>query len=105
MTLTPTGKREDVRFVGFGDTVLFRQAAGSPVDVDLPLTGAPRTVTMQVVPARCDPHALAEDKVGRLFPVKIEADDLPADAAYFLPLDKGQKTAFFDFFRSHCAIS
>lgn len=105
VTMTPTGKRTDVRFAGFGDTVLFRQAPASPAKADIALTGPPQHLRMQVVPARCDPHALAEDKVGRLFPVKVAADDVPTDATYFLPLTKAQRIAFFDFFRSHCGIS
>lgn len=104
VTMTPTDKRTDVRFAGFGDTVLFRQTPASPADVDIALTGPAQHLKMQVVPARCDPHALAEDKVGRLFAVKVVADDVPADASYFLPLTKAQRIAFFDFFRSHCGI-
>lgn len=104
VTMTPTGRRTDVRFAGFGDTVLFRQTPASPADVDIAMTGSPQQLRMQVVPARCDPHALAEDKVGRLFPVKVIADDVPAEGSYFLPLTKAQRIAFFDFFRSHCGI-
>jgi hypothetical protein len=104
VTLTPTGRRDDVRFAGFGSTVLFRQAPGSPTDVDVPLDGAATTLDMRVVPARCDSHALAEDKVGRLFPVKVRADDVAEGASFFLPLTKEQKVAFFDFFRSSCGL-
>jgi hypothetical protein len=32
------------------------------------------TVTLRAVPARCDPHAVAEDKVGTLFPVTVTLD-------------------------------
>ncbi|MET0953202.1 MAG: hypothetical protein ABWX57_07930 [Aeromicrobium sp.] len=107
VTMTPTGEREDVRFAGFGSTVLFRQAPGSPTDVDVPLGPGepPAELDMQVVPARCDPHALAEDKVGRLFPVKVVADDVSDNASYFLPLTKGQRLAFFDYFRRTCGLA
>lgn len=106
VTMTPTGDRSDVRFGGFGSTVLFRQTADSPADVDVPLGPGdpPARLDMQVVPARCDPHALAEDKVGRLFPVTVLADDVGTDASYFLPLTRDQKLAFFDFFRSSCGL-
>lgn len=106
VTLTPTGRTADVRFGGFGSTVLFRQAAGSPTEVDVPLAaGAPTTEqVMAVVPARCDPHALAEDKVGTLFPVTVTSPDLPPNASFFLPLSKEQRAAFFAFFRTHCGL-
>ncbi|MCW2769134.1 MAG: hypothetical protein JWR27_567 [Aeromicrobium sp.] len=106
VTMTPTGERDDVRFAGFGSTVLFRQAPGSPADVDVPLgpQDPPAKLDMQVVPARCDAHALAEDKVGRLFPVKVVADDVSENASYFLPLTKTQRLAFFDYFRSTCGL-
>ncbi len=104
VTLTPTGKRRDVRFDGFGSTVLFNQAAGSPVDVDLPLVGPPVQVTMKVMPARCDAHALADDKVGRLFDVRVLGDGVADGATFYLPLTSAQKVALFDFYRSHCGL-
>lgn len=106
VTLTPTGKREGVRFGGFESTVLFRQAPSSASDVDIPL-GAddpPARVVMAVVPSRCDPHALAEDKVGRLFGMKVLADGLSEGASFYLPLKASQRVALFDFFRSHCGL-
>ena len=105
VTLTPTGRTDDVSFGGFGSTVLFQQAAGSPTDVDVPLRGgAPIELVMSVVPARCDTHALAEDKVGTLFDVLVEAPGLDENASFYLPLDKSRRTAFFDFFRSSCGL-
>ncbi|AXT84977.1 hypothetical protein C6I20_07110 [Aeromicrobium sp. A1-2] len=100
------GRRDDVRFTGFGSTVLFRQAPGSAADVDVRLGPGdpPAGLVMTVVPARCDPHALAEDKVGRLFPVTVKADDVGAGASFFLPLNRSQQTAFFDYFRSRCGL-
>jgi hypothetical protein len=104
VTMTPTGKRDDVRFGGFGSTVLFNQAEGSPADVDVPLTGKPVRVEMLVTPARCDGHALADDKVGRLFDVKVLGDDVGDNATFYLPLTTPQRVRFFDFYRSHCGL-
>lgn len=106
VSLTPTGRSSGVRFGGFGSTVLFRQGVDSPTEVDVPLdAGDPATQqVMTVVPARCDPHALAEDKVGTLFPVIVNAPDLDDGASFFLPLTKQQCGSFFDFFRSHCGL-
>lgn len=104
VTFTPTGKRDDVRFGGFGSTVLFNQAEGSPADVDVPLKGDPIELVMKVTPARCDGHALADDKVGRLFDVKVLGDGVGKNASFYLPLTTSQRVRFFDFYRSHCGL-
>jgi hypothetical protein len=103
--LTPTGKRDDVRFGGFESTPLFRQADDSPVGVDEPISSKqPTRIVMSVVPARCDPHALAEDKVGRLFGMRVMAPGLPADSWFYLPLDHDQREAFYAYFRARCGV-
>lgn len=104
VTMTPTGKRADVRFGGFGSTILFNQAEGSPADVDIPIANDPVNLVMRVTPARCDGHALADDKVGRLFDVKVIGDDVGEDASFYLPLTSRQRVTFFDFYRSHCGL-
>lgn len=105
---SPTGSSmvADVRFAGFVSTVLFRQTADSPTEVDVPLIAGdpPTTQVMAVVPARCDPHALAEDKVGTLFGVRVRAPGLDDEAQFYLPLTDGQRSAFFDFFRALCGL-
>lgn len=106
VTLTPTAKAEEVSFAGFGSTVLFRQTADSPTEVDVPLRAGdpPTELTMSVAPARCDSHALAEDKVGTLFSVEVRAPGLDDKASFFLPLTKSQRSAFFTFFRTSCGL-
>lgn len=105
ITLTPTGKRDDVRFGGFESTPLFRQAEDSPAGVDEPISSTqPSHIVMSVVPARCDAHALADDKVGRLFGMRVLAPGLPDNATFYLPLDHDQRVAFFDYFHARCGI-
>jgi hypothetical protein len=45
--------------------------AGWPVDRVVTAGDAPSTIRLDVVPARCDAHAVAEDKVGTVMPVRI----------------------------------
>lgn len=106
VTLTPTGKRDDVSFGGFGSTILFNQTDESPIDVDVPLgkDDPPAELHMLVRPARCDGHALADDKVGRLFDVSVRGDDVGEGASFYLPLTNAQRVAFFDFYRSNCGL-
>jgi hypothetical protein len=112
VTMTPTGRSSGVRFAGFESTVLFRQTADSPdadspAGVSVPLDrGSPSTTqVLSVVPSRCDPHALAEDKVGTLFGVRVRAAGLGEDADYYLPLAREQRSAFLAFFGTHCGLS
>jgi hypothetical protein len=37
------------------------------------IDGAGRTITLTLVPTRCDPHAVAEDKQGTILPFTVEA--------------------------------
>jgi hypothetical protein len=107
VTLTPTGAQEDVGFAGFDDTVLFRQVSGSAhVDegVTYPLGPGdpPVEVVLRLVPGRCDPHALAEDKVGTLVPVHVTGPDLPSAAAFYLPIGDERRAALRGFVPTYC---
>ncbi|MFE6648624.1 hypothetical protein ACFVJS_18790, partial [Nocardioides sp. NPDC057772] len=105
VTFAPTEKAPDVTFDGWEGTVLFQLADETPTwprSAPHPMTGEPITLELRVLPARCDPHALADDKVGSLFRVHVGGPGLPEEAAYFLPLDKPQKAALYDFLPGHC---
>ncbi|MFE6508283.1 hypothetical protein ACFVDI_12955 [Nocardioides sp. NPDC057767] len=105
VTFAPTEKAPEVTFAGWEGTVLFQLAAETPTwprSAPHPMTGEPTTLELRVLPARCDPHALADDKVGSLFRVHVGGPGVPEEAAYFLPLSKPQKAALYDFLPGHC---
>lgn len=108
ITLTPTGARDDVAFAGFQGTVLFQALEGTPVfpDVDpVPLVGdRPVELLLRLVPSRCDPHALAEDKVGTLIFFHVTGPDLPDAAFTYLPLTDAARADLRGFFTSHCGF-
>ena len=74
-----------LRLTAIAGTILLgmRDAAGAPVTarpLELVLDTAgtePAAVRLETVPARCDPHAIAEDKQGTLF--RVEAMLTPPD--------------------------
>ncbi len=82
ITFTPTGAGgklvlEDVR----GTVLLSLRNANGPVELDTIQLGmdigaatSPVIYDLLVVPARCDPHAVAEDKVGTLFRFHVVTD-------------------------------
>jgi len=106
ITLTPTGRRDDVVLSGFGSTVLFALAPAADRAAEIPLTGAPVTIDLRLVPNRCDAHALADDKVGTLLPVHVRADDLPAEAdgEFFLPIGARRRDALFAYYVQACGL-
>lgn len=102
VTLTPTGRKDDVAFGGYESTVLFNvePAPGRPVV----LTGEAKDVPLTLVPARCDAHALAEDKVGTLIGVRVEAPTLPEGTSFYLPISAATRTALHDFYADACGL-
>jgi hypothetical protein len=111
ITAVPTGAPGRLELVALRSTVLLRPAptdggGDPPQDWPLSLTvdaaSGPQSIELRIVPTRCDPHALAEDKVGTLFPLVVRIDDGP-EAAMTLPLDAGTAEALKDAVRARCA--
>jgi hypothetical protein len=108
VSIRATGERPEVAFAGFESTVLFT-VAGTPglfPDVE-PLrleAGATYEEVLEITPSRCDAHALAEDKVGTLFPVHLLAPGLPEDASFHLPIPDEVRGDLRAFFAPHCGI-
>lgn len=102
VTLTPTGKVTDVSFDGYESTVLFNvePAPGRSVALE----GAAKDVPLTLVPARCDAHALAEDKVGTLIGVRVKADGLPEGTSFYLPISASTRAALHDFYADACGL-
>lgn len=108
LRIRATGARPEVAFAGLESTVLFT-VAGTPglfPDVEaLPLSaGTTYEEVLEITPSRCDAHALAEDKVGTLFPVHLLAPGLPEDASFHLPISDEVRGDLRAFFAPHCGI-
>ncbi|BDV32139.1 hypothetical protein [Microbacterium terricola] len=82
LTITPTGRGGTGTVVGVQRTNLIDFDAETrdgayPLDLVVDAAGAPVTVTLPIVPFRCDPHAVQEDKRGTIFDIRL---DLEGDA-------------------------
>jgi hypothetical protein len=56
-----------------------------PLDLEVSATAAaPRLLTLPLVPTRCDPHAVLEDKRGTIFGVRVEVDGEPGEVELFV---------------------
>lgn len=81
LTISPTGAA-DAQIVAIHSTNLLTWAGHPNVDypLDVAITGvgtAPIEVHLPLIPLRCDPHAVQEDKRGTVFNVDIELDGEP----------------------------
>lgn len=93
LTVTPTGVAE-AAIVGIERTNLLT-FEGLPPGADLfPLelevlaeARPPSTVALPLVPTRCDPHAVQEDKRGTIFDVRVEVDGQPGEVELFVGED------------------
>ena len=86
LEIAPTGE-DAVRIVGIQTTNLltFDMTAGStagtfPIDVAVGVGDTRATsVHLPLVPFRCDPHAVQEDKRGTIFTIEVELDGVPGE--------------------------
>jgi hypothetical protein len=84
LEVVPTGGTGSFTIESVDDTVLFGlfdPASATPLD-SLPLEitvasgDAPSRLTIPLVPARCDAHAVAEDKRGTLLPLRVQVGEV-----------------------------
>lgn len=87
-TITPTGGG-DATIVGVQRTNLIDFDAPTVdgaylIDVSLPSADGPFVVELPIVPFRCDPHAVQEDKRGTIFDVRVDLDGEPGEIELFV---------------------
>ena len=109
LTVTPTGADGNATVSAILSTVLFAVTdpatgatpASVPLDIEVDATSRPFTVTLEVIPSRCDPHAVAEDKRGTIFPFAVSLSDGTAGTA-FVAATPEVKAALLDFVGEAC---
>lgn len=86
LRLTPTGRPGTVTVESVRSTTLLDPPDGDAWRLGTVVgPGGPVTASLELQPARCDPHAIAEDKLGTVFTLTLHVDrgasgvvDLPA---------------------------
>ena len=111
LSLAPTGADGSVEIAGIGSTPLLRPAQdaagdadGWPVTLAVDAASAPVTVPLRIVPARCDPHAIAEDKIGTVLVISVTLSD-GTTGDYRLTPSEDIREALLDFVREHCGMA
>lgn len=110
VSLAPTGSDGAVEIAGIGSTPLLRPARdtagdsdGWPVSATVDAASGPVTIPLRIIPARCDPHAIAEDKIGTVLVLSVTLSD-GTTGEYRLVPPESVREALLDFVREHCAM-
>lgn len=104
----PTGAEGSVVIESLGGTTLFTPAdprSGRPVGDarlgwDITGSDAPSTITLTLVPTRCDAHAIAEDKRGTIMPLAVTIGGV--EGRVFVSADDEVRGALYDFVTATC---
>ncbi len=60
-------------------------------------------IRLLVVPSRCDPHAVAEDKRGTFFPLEVTTSE-GASGRIFVPMSDEVRASLYEFFGDYCGF-
>jgi hypothetical protein len=103
VTFTPTGAPGSVTLLSTEDTTLLSQREGTFRTIGLTLTAAsaPTTVTLDYVPEGCLQHRVAEDKVGTLIPMRVDAGPY-SDVLFLMPVPAAAKGELLTWVGDYC---
>ena len=100
LAVTPVDGGPAVEINQVDGTVLLAPVGGA---TSWPASGVPRTIPLQLVPSRCDAHAVAEDKRGTHFGVHATVDGVAQPVFYVASSDE-LRGALHDFVRTSCGL-
>jgi hypothetical protein len=110
ISVAPTGAEGSLTLHYAKGTVLFSLidvADGQPYDMPLDRVvdaGADASVIpLALVPARCDPHAIEEDKRGTFFPFDVETGDGRSGTIY-VAVDDEVRRSLYEFYADYCGL-
>ena len=89
----------------FGTTLLNAEGGVDwPVGVEIAAGDPPQTISLDVRPARCDAHAIADDKRGTILPFEIRTSD---DRAGRLDRSSGDtlKAELYQYYGERCGLA
>lgn len=108
LDVTPTGDPGSVSLDAVSGTTLLLPVGDDgardlvALDLDLDATG-PREIAIPFAPNRCDAHALAEDKVGTIIPIRVSTADA-VDVRWLVPLPDDLRAAVYAFYARTCGL-
>ncbi len=109
ITVEPTGADGTITLDTINSTTLLNPAGTDGVGVaqlDLGIAidkDGPAEVRIPIVPNRCDPHALAEDKVGTRMPIYLTAPD-GSTGRFVLAASDDLRMQMYAFYSAYCGL-
>ncbi len=101
--ITPTGAAGSVTLDAIQSTILLQQLEGElrPFEQSFSARTKPTTITLSLIPTRCDTHVIAEDKVGTLIPFHVSTESID-DAMFTVSSPPELKTELYSFVERYC---
>lgn len=110
ISVTPTGADGSATILFATGTVLLglvddtgaevnEQRVGLVADAD----SGRGVIHLLVVPSRCDPHAVAEDKRGTFFALEVSTSD-GLSGRIFVPMSDSVRESLYEFFGDYCGL-
>lgn len=110
LTVSPTGAPGSLTVLFAKGTVLLSLVDSlgtvvydAPVDETFDATSDSGVIRLALVPARCDPHAVAEDKRGTFFPLEVSTST-GASGRIYIPVSNEVRSSLYDFFGDYCGL-
>ena len=104
LLMTPAGPgsgTEQLTIESIDETPLLAQTPTAPWPRNVTLGGAKQELPLTIRPARCDPHAVAEDKVGTLLPLRVAVGN--RKGVLKIPAPDDLRGRIYDFVTASCA--
>ncbi|PJJ62269.1 hypothetical protein CLV54_2066 [Compostimonas suwonensis] len=105
LEVTPSGGPGELLLDSIGPTTLLAPVSGERWEIEKTADAAtaPFTVELPLRPARCDPHAIAEDKVGTVLPIAVSLDG-GEPSGYKLAVDTALRNRLYEFVALSCGL-
>ena len=110
LAVLPTGADGELTIVEAKGTVLLSLADGGgapvttlPVNATISAGVGPARIPLLLVPHRCDPHAVEEDKRGTFFPLEVSTHDGRSGTVY-VAVDDDVRRALYEFYADYCGL-
>ena len=110
ISVVPTGAAGSLTLRDAKGTVLFAlvdPATGQPYDMQLDrvvdANSPAGVIPLALAPARCDPHAIEEDKRGTFFPIDVETGDGRSGTIY-VAVDDEVRRSLYQFYADYCGL-
>lgn len=105
LRFTPTGEHGTVRLSSVSSTPLLAPENGSqdwPLSLTVTAASGVQSVELGIRPARCDPHAIAEDKIGTVLVLSVDVEGV--EGTYRYPVDDATRDALYGFVKTVCGM-